>query len=874
MSKEIKFENGRRAFTDNEITPKLLTEYQEQFGSKVIEVGGQKITKSVLIKAKQGMKLTGPGSRQKNLENKDIDDYLWYVVHVPTSKVEGGYEFKEDAKELISDFSEPSEYKVVSKRTLKQMGIANPNEEWKHKADTGTKVGASNFEDWLKENKISVYKRTYYWVADDGGGDYRHIGQTKAEVMKALKEEYESKYANGGGVGRKYRIYYDKKPQNIVVNAKNKDEAFELSKPQLEKIFPNKITKSKWAYSTDYFVGTDENKIDIGSENIAKRGKKLTDNQISEETFDSVYKPQINHIQRANHGKSVADEDICSFGGTMYETYGKELDYIRELANSGKQNHIWTILDEDGNLVISSGLSLVNRVGYIVTEKPWEKEWTEVVESAKRGTKTDESQIDLFANSGVKYRAEVGGIGENVWSGNAMEYDTEEEAKDWLRGLASRWYGYNISRVVPTSTITNEPIDLGDKAIFQNYRKNAKGNKIRTNAVAVRELISDLEKTPHAIGLGLLRERLIDHAQSDYDTSKAHPETFQNPIFSVGMYQHLFERIGKELDFESGKNNTKAVKDLVKNLADTPHEVGLALFRERLIHWAKQDQQMQKKNPSYFANPMFNAGMYEDLFTRIIKFCDFTRAKEGMKTDSESEKVQVSLYKWGEYENDEELDLIDLPLNRLTDDQLLGFDIRSEDRNKTFYASENDIDEDDDGTSVKYAYATTKAYKLGGGISGLLSKAKELGTKGVKGAKKGYAKAKDKTNEAIRDKKRQIAYEVIQETRNKVPNSHEYKSPMKQSSLMKEAGNMVDEYYKGGGSVPKGKGFMVFNYTDNIYASPNIFSNVSKANQFIAEFRKRFEMQGYYKDNNWNKIAPKDIDLLAIPADFNPMKKN
>lgn len=71
-------------------------------------------------------------------------------------------------------------------------------------AKGSTIAGASSFDSWLKENNIDVYKRTYYWVADDGKGDYRHVG-TKAEVMKALKDEFiqsTQKMATGGAVGK------------------------------------------------------------------------------------------------------------------------------------------------------------------------------------------------------------------------------------------------------------------------------------------------------------------------------------------------------------------------------------------------------------------------------------------------------------------------------------------------------------------------------------------------------------------------------------------------------------------------------------------------------------------------------------------------
>ena len=74
-----------------------------------------------------------------------------------------------------------------------------------------------------------------------------------------------------------------------------------------------------------------------------------------------------------------------------------------------------------------------------------------------------------------------------------------------------------------------------------------------------------------------------------------------------------------------------------------------------------------------------------------------------------------------------------------------------------------------------------------------------------------------------------------------------------------------------GGGV--NNGYNVFNYTDNIYATDEVFKTKALANKFIKEFRNRFVNQGYYRDNRMNKINIEDIDLLAIPSDFNPYKK-
>ena len=71
----------------------------------------------------------------------------------------------------------------------------------------------------------------------------------------------------------------------------------------------------------------------------------------------------------------------------------------------------------------------------------------------------------------IKFRADIAGIRETNWSNNAMEYNTEQEAKDWLDNLSMRWTGYDLSRVVPTNTPKGEPIDMVNNVIYQNFRR-------------------------------------------------------------------------------------------------------------------------------------------------------------------------------------------------------------------------------------------------------------------------------------------------------------------------------------------------------------------------------------------------------------------
>lgn len=83
---------------------------------------------------------------------------------------------------------------------------------------------------------------------------------------------------------------------------------------------------------------------------------------------------------------------------------------------------------------------------------------------------------------------------------------------------------------------------------------------------------------------------------------------------------HLNE---EHLDEKRDNDNTKAIKALIADLEDTPHSVGLALLRERLLHHAKSDLKNIEANPKAWENPIFGPAMYKDLFNRIIKILEF-----------------------------------------------------------------------------------------------------------------------------------------------------------------------------------------------------------------------------------------------------------
>jgi hypothetical protein len=83
--------------------------------------------------------------------------------------------------------------------------------------------------------------------------------------------------------------------------------------------------------------------------------------EITENQWLAEFKPLPNPIDAS-----------CGYdygaGCCLVETFGKHLDYLRSIP----ENRIWTVMDnDDGNPCISSGMSFVNRLGYIVTENPF-----------------------------------------------------------------------------------------------------------------------------------------------------------------------------------------------------------------------------------------------------------------------------------------------------------------------------------------------------------------------------------------------------------------------------------------------------------------------------------------------------------------------
>lgn len=107
---------------------------------------------------------------------------------------------------------------------------------------------------------------------------------------------------------------------------------------------------------------------------------------ISESDFMDTYNP----IQTGREGEFMLDD------------YHEAVQFAEARGHSS--NHVWSIIEsgdgDDDSLYVSAGYHLVNRLGYIVTEKPWETGiedgiWMED-DFESDDDEEDEEPVDLF----------------------------------------------------------------------------------------------------------------------------------------------------------------------------------------------------------------------------------------------------------------------------------------------------------------------------------------------------------------------------------------------------------------------------------------------------------------------------------------------
>lgn len=73
-------------------------------------------------------------------------------------------------------------------------------------------------------------------------------------------------------------------------------------------------------------------------------------------------------VEQYNPVKNRVVSHESSFDGTLFETYGEEVQYVYSISN----DHVWTlVVTESNEWLILPGFHYVNRLGYFISQEPW-----------------------------------------------------------------------------------------------------------------------------------------------------------------------------------------------------------------------------------------------------------------------------------------------------------------------------------------------------------------------------------------------------------------------------------------------------------------------------------------------------------------------
>lgn len=73
-----------------------------------------------------------------------------------------------------------------------------------------------------------------------------------------------------------------------------------------------------------------------------------------------------------------ADERYGAWLPNFWEEGNSVWEHAQVIAAGIPTEHVWTLIDGDEGDALLPGFHIVNRIGYIVTEHPWEHELIEV----------------------------------------------------------------------------------------------------------------------------------------------------------------------------------------------------------------------------------------------------------------------------------------------------------------------------------------------------------------------------------------------------------------------------------------------------------------------------------------------------------------
>ncbi len=70
------------------------------------------------------------GKKDDKEYKKGVNSYKYFIVNIKNNKVESGWEFEPDAKDALSDFDGDKNYKIMTEKGLKNLGIESPKNKW------------------------------------------------------------------------------------------------------------------------------------------------------------------------------------------------------------------------------------------------------------------------------------------------------------------------------------------------------------------------------------------------------------------------------------------------------------------------------------------------------------------------------------------------------------------------------------------------------------------------------------------------------------------------------------------------------------------------------------------------------------------------
>jgi hypothetical protein len=284
-------------------------------------LNGNDILIAETLNPSKGMFMAGGRVRRtkaqmtRDRENKEIDAYNWYVVDLETNRAITGNEYKEDAIDALSDYDGDKRYKVVSKKTLKSLGIENPNERFK-----SYEYGGDLFQNYDEQpEELAEIVNFYAQKFDEDDYDYEdsqnflkaveEIGYTfdygldnEPYGLRPIGTELDE-YAGGGGVGNDR---YEGKTNKIIEELKKIQGGLD-NKP------PNVYVKNGLIYVSaengDNYADYDNYLyIDEKLENFADKYDTYWD----WEDAGSIVLTPLNDVDEYSNGGAIANQQFIA----------------------------------------------------------------------------------------------------------------------------------------------------------------------------------------------------------------------------------------------------------------------------------------------------------------------------------------------------------------------------------------------------------------------------------------------------------------------------------------------------------------------------------------------------------------------------------